>query len=98
MKNILKYTATALLAASMLTARTDAFEDLNTDPKGVTDEELKQDNNYIGMHFVPMMQSIYFNNGGGTNGVSTAKREGYQGDSNNGLISPGGDPASRHGQ
>ena len=31
-------------------------------------------------------------------GVSTAKREGYQGDSNNGLISPGGDPASRHGQ
>ena len=51
MKNILKYTATALLAASMFTACTGAFDDLNTDPKGVSDEELKQDNNYIGMHF-----------------------------------------------
>lgn len=67
MKNILKYTATALLAASMFTACTGAFDDLNTNPKGVSDEELKQDNNYIGMHFVPMMQSIYYNNGGGTN-------------------------------
>ena len=43
MKNILKYTATALLAASMFTACTGAFDDLNTDPKGVSDEELKQD-------------------------------------------------------
>ena len=67
MKNILKYTATALLAASMFTACTGAFDDLNTNPKGVSDEELKQDNNYIGMHFIPMMQSIYYNNGGGTN-------------------------------
>ena len=66
MKNILKYTATALLAASMFTACTGAFDDLNTDPKGVSDEELKQDNNYIGMHFIPMMQSIYYNNGGGS--------------------------------
>ena len=65
MKNILKYTATALLAASMFTACTGAFDDLNTNPKGVSDEELKQDNNYIGMHFIPMMQSIYYNNGGG---------------------------------
>ena len=38
MKNILKYTATALLAASMFTACTGAFDDLNTDPKGVSDE------------------------------------------------------------
>ena len=41
MKNILKYTATALLAASMFTACTGAFDDLNTNPKGVSDEELK---------------------------------------------------------
>lgn len=34
---------------------------MNTNPKGVSDEELKQDNNYIGMHFIPMMQSIYYN-------------------------------------
>lgn len=67
MKNIFKLTATALLAASMFSACTDAFERLNTDPKGVTDEELKQDNNYIGMHFIPMMQSIYYNKGAGAN-------------------------------
>ena len=40
MKNILKYTATALLAASMFTACTGAFDDLNTNPKGVSDEQL----------------------------------------------------------
>ncbi len=64
MKNILKYAGAAFLAASFLTACTGAFEDMNTDPKGVTDEELKQDNNLIGMHYLPMMQSIYFNKGG----------------------------------
>ena len=30
-------------------------------------EELKQDNNYIGMHFIPMMQSIYYNKNAGVN-------------------------------
>lgn len=67
MKNIFRLMATALLAASMFSACTGAFEDLNTNPKGVSDEELKQDNNYIGMHFIPMMQSIYYNKGAGTN-------------------------------
>lgn len=55
----------ALTAASLLTACTGAFEDMNTNPKGVSDEELKQDNNYVGMHFVPMMKSIYFNESNG---------------------------------
>lgn len=59
MKNIFRLTAVALLAATLFSACTGAFEDMNTNPKGVSDEELKQDNNYIGMHFIPMMQSIY---------------------------------------
>lgn len=54
MKKFIKYTGIAFLAASFLTACTGAFEDMNTDPKGVTDEELKQDGNYIGAHFVPI--------------------------------------------
>ena len=48
MKKFIKYTGIAFLAASFLTACTGAFEDMNTNPKGVTDEELKQDGNYIG--------------------------------------------------
>lgn len=67
MKNIFKYMATALLATSMFTACTGAFEDMNTDPKKVTDEELKQDNNYVGMHFISLMQSIYYNKNAGLN-------------------------------
>ena len=67
MKNIFRLTAVALLAASLFSACTGAFEDMNTNPKGVSDEELKQDNNYIGMHFIPMMQSIYYNKNAGVN-------------------------------
>mgnify|MGYP000175450544 len=67
MKNIFRLTAVALLAATLFSACTGAFEDMNTNPKGVSDEELKQDNNYIGMHFIPMMQSIYYNKNAGVN-------------------------------
>lgn len=66
MKNLLKYTGIVLMAVSLLSACTGAFENMNTDPKGVTDEELKQDNNFVGMHFVPMMKSIYYNESNGT--------------------------------
>ncbi len=66
MKNILKYTGLSFVIASCLMACTGAFEDMNTNPKGVSDEDLKQDNNFIGMHFLPMMQSIYFNKGNGS--------------------------------
>lgn len=65
MKNILKYTSAVLFAASLMTACTGNFESLNTNPKGVTDEDLKQDNNFVGMHFPQMFQSIYFNKGNG---------------------------------
>lgn len=67
MKNILKLTITALLATSVFSACTGAFEDMNTNPKGVSDEELKQDNNYVGMHYPSMMQSIYYNKNAGAN-------------------------------
>lgn len=67
MKNIFRLTAVALLATSLFSACTGAFEDMNTNPKGVSDEELKQDNNYVGMHFIPMMQSIYYNKNAGLN-------------------------------
>ena len=65
MKNLFKYTGAVLVAASFLTACTGSFEDMNTNPKGVSDEELKQDGNFVGSHYVPMMQSIYYNASGG---------------------------------
>lgn len=65
MKKIFKYTGAAFLAASILSACTGNFEDMNTNPKGVSDEELKQDNNFVGMHFIPMQKSIYFNESNG---------------------------------
>ncbi|CAK7022375.1 MAG: hypothetical protein BACD_01458 [Bacteroides rodentium] len=65
MKILFKYAGVIMLAASSLMSCTGAFDDLNTNPKGVTDEELKQDNNYVGMHFIPMMKSIYYNESNG---------------------------------
>jgi len=44
---------------------TGNFEEMNTPPFGVTDNELTQDNNLIGMHFPTIQQSIYYNYGGG---------------------------------
>ena len=51
MKKNLFYIASTFSAAVLLSGCTGAFEDMNTDPSGVTDEELLQDNNYIGAHF-----------------------------------------------
>lgn len=65
MKNRIKYTAIALLAALILPACTGNFEEMNTNPFGVTNGELTQDNNLIGMHFPTIQQSIYYNYGGG---------------------------------
>lgn len=48
----------------LYTSCTSNFEDMNTPPFGVTDEELTQDNNLIGMHFPVIQQSIYYNYGG----------------------------------
>jgi hypothetical protein len=37
---------------------------MNTSPSGVTDEDLTQDNNIVGMHFPSMQKSIYYNPNG----------------------------------
>jgi hypothetical protein len=50
---------------SLLVSCTGGFEEMNTNPFGVTDVELTQDNNLIGMHFPAIQQSIYYNRGGG---------------------------------
>lgn len=63
MKNAIIYIF-VLSALFMIPSCTGSFEDLNTPPFGVTDEELGQDNNYIGMSFPPMQKSIYYNRDG----------------------------------
>lgn len=62
-KNII-YAIVFLSAIGMFSSCTGNFEDMNTPPYGVTDSELTQDNNLIGMHFPTMQQSIYYNYGG----------------------------------
>ncbi|MDR2533467.1 MAG: SusD/RagB family nutrient-binding outer membrane lipoprotein [Tannerellaceae bacterium] len=58
-------TAIVILALATLFSCTGGFEEMNTNPYGVTDLELTQDNNLIGMHFPTIQQSIYYNRGGG---------------------------------
>lgn len=61
MKKII-YCSILLLVSLILTAScTSNFNHMNTPPFGVTDEELSQDNNYIGMHFPTLQKSIYYN-------------------------------------
>lgn len=64
MKKIKTYITLALSSLLLLPACTGHFEDMNTPPFGVTDEELGQDNNYIGMHFPTLQKSIYYNRNG----------------------------------
>ncbi|GHV71279.1 hypothetical protein FACS189420_5790 [Bacteroidia bacterium] len=65
MKNLIKYLAVTLFGfIFVLSSCTGKFEEMNTNPFGVSDEELMQDNNLIGMHFPTIQQSIYFNRGG----------------------------------
>jgi hypothetical protein len=60
----MKYAVALLTGGLMLTACTDGFEEMNTSPFGVSDQELTQDNNLIGMHFPTIQKSIYYNTGG----------------------------------
>lgn len=61
MKKLIKYTTLVLSIFFLTPSCTGDFEDMNTPPFGVTDEELGQDNNYIGMHFPTLQKSIYYN-------------------------------------
>ena len=64
MTNICKPIVSAFVLALLIFSCTSNFEKMNMDPNGVTDEELMQDNNYIGMHFPLIQKSIYWNNSG----------------------------------
>lgn len=57
MKKILKYTLACFIAVS-LTNCTDNFEDINTDPNGISTESLTQMNNHIGGSFTPMFLNV----------------------------------------
>jgi hypothetical protein len=66
MKSIMKYPVAAILCGILIfSSCTGGFEEMNTNPFGVSDQELTQDNNLIGMHFPAIQQSIYYNLGGG---------------------------------
>ncbi|WP_224995673.1 RagB/SusD family nutrient uptake outer membrane protein [Cesiribacter sp. SM1] len=52
---------TSLLAALLLYSCTDRFEEFNTDPTGLTDEDLKIDYQNVGGFFPQMQHSIYYN-------------------------------------
>ncbi|WP_027124892.1 RagB/SusD family nutrient uptake outer membrane protein [Gelidibacter mesophilus] len=55
--HILKYTI-ASLAALSLTNCTKDFEDINTNPYGISQESLEQQNNHIGSRFAPLFSNV----------------------------------------
>lgn len=59
-KNIINIGIIALSVLFLYSCVGD-FEKMNTNPLGVSDEELMQDNSLIGQHFPPIEQSIYYN-------------------------------------
>ncbi|HEY9047716.1 MAG TPA: RagB/SusD family nutrient uptake outer membrane protein [Ohtaekwangia sp.] len=48
-------------AAFCITSCTDKFEEFNTDPYGISREQLKEDFNYVGLPFKQMQLSLYVN-------------------------------------
>jgi hypothetical protein len=65
MKKINQFLVALLSVILIFSSCTGNFEGMNTPPYGVSDSELTQDNNLIGMHFPTIQQSIYYNYGGG---------------------------------
>ncbi|WP_435136302.1 RagB/SusD family nutrient uptake outer membrane protein [Formosa sp. A9] len=57
MKHILKYTMASAIAIS-LTNCTGDFEDINTNPYGISQESLTQQNNHIGSRFSPLFSNV----------------------------------------
>ncbi|MDH3321605.1 MAG: SusD/RagB family nutrient-binding outer membrane lipoprotein [Flavobacteriaceae bacterium] len=57
MKKLLKYTLAAAMAVSLASCTGD-FEDINTDPYGISDESLTQMNNHIGSKFEGMFLNV----------------------------------------
>jgi hypothetical protein len=58
MKKIIKYTLALMLTIS-LTNCTDNFEQVNTNPNGITEESLTQMFNHIGNEFQPMFLNVF---------------------------------------
>lgn len=58
MKKIIKYILASFIAISLANC-TDNFEDINTDPNGISDQSLTQMNNHIGGSFTPMFLNVF---------------------------------------
>lgn len=58
MKKLLLYTIASFIAISLANC-TDNFEEINTDPNGISDESYKQDFNYIGDPFATMFLNVF---------------------------------------
>ena len=58
MKKILKYTLASFIAISLANC-TSNFDEINTDPNGISNESLTQMNNHIGGSFTPMFLNVF---------------------------------------
>jgi len=58
MNKLLKYILTTIIAVSFINC-TDNFEDINTDPNGISNQSLTQMNNHIGGSFTPMFLNVF---------------------------------------
>ena len=58
MNKIIKYTLASVLAISLANC-TSNFDDINTDPNGISYESLTQLNNHIGSSFTPMFLNVF---------------------------------------
>lgn len=58
MKKLIKYTLASIIAVSLINCTGD-FEDINTDPNGISNESLTQMNNHIGGSFTPMFLNVF---------------------------------------
>ena len=57
MNKLLKYTLASIIAVSLINCTGD-FEDINTDPNGISNQCLAQMNNHIGGSFTPMFLNV----------------------------------------
>lgn len=58
MKKLLKYSLATIFAVSLINCTGD-FEDINTDPNGISNQSLTQMNNHIGGSFTPMFLNVF---------------------------------------
>lgn len=58
MNKIIKYTLASVMAISLANC-TSNFEDINTNPNGISNESLTQLNNHIGGSFTPMFLNVF---------------------------------------